>query len=173
MPRINSAMASPNHAKRLKLALLALMLCLLVLLIFKEPPYNNIDNDQLQVMLDKNIPIYDVRRPEEWQKTGIIEDSKLLTFTDSNGQLKPNFLARFIAEVNKDSPVVLICRTGSRTSKLAHYLTKELGYTNIYNVNNGITSWIRENRPVIKIVIPTIETQFNFSDKFSFFQKLI
>ena len=161
MSEIKSTMIAAKHARKLRLALLALMFVVATMLIFKEPPYNNIENDQLQIMLDKNIPMYDVRRPEEWKQTGVIEGSHLLTFSDSSGQLKPDFLSRFIADINKDEPVILICRTGNRTSKLAYYLTEELGYTNIYNVNNGITKWIRENRPVIKIVIPVIETQFN------------
>jgi len=117
----------------------------------EPPPYNNLDNVQLQDMLDKGTQIYDVRRPEEWQQTGVIKGSKLLTFIDANGQLRPDFLSRFTSEVGKDDPVILICRTGNRTDALARYLVEKLGYTNVYNVRDGIMLWLRQNKPVEKI----------------------
>ena len=117
---------------------------------FEEPPYNNIENDQLQLMLDSDTPIYDVRRADEWKQTGVIKGSHLLTFVDGGGRVKPDFLPRFTAEVGKHDPVILICRTGNRTSTLARYLVEELGYTNVFNVDDGISRWIREKRPVEK-----------------------
>ena len=113
-----------------------------------EPPYNNLDNQQLKTLLDQGTPIFDVRRPDEWRQTGIIDNSQLLTFVNGRGQLNPEFLPRFTATVGKDDPVILICRTGNRTSQLARYLVEEMGYTRVYNVRNGITQWIREKGPV-------------------------
>ena len=113
-----------------------------------ELPYNNLDNQQLKSMLEQDVPIFDVRRSDEWLQTGIIEDSKLLTFVDARGKMNPDFLSRFTSTINKDDPVILICRTGNRTSQLARYLAEEMGYTNIYNVRNGITQWIRDNQPI-------------------------
>jgi len=116
-----------------------------------EPPYNNLDNKQLKTMLDKNVPIFDVRRPDEWKQTGVVEGSKLLTFVDGRGQIKADFLARFTATVGKDDPVILICRTGNRTSTLARYLVEKMGFTQVYNVRNGITQWIRDGQPTRRI----------------------
>lgn len=140
--------ATPNRPKSLRLFLIALLLSLVVMQVFKEPPYKNLKNDQLQIMLQNNVPIYDVRRPEEWQQTGIIEGSQLLTFIDADGRIDSNFLNRFTADVDKNDPVILICRTGSRTRSLAHYLVEKLDYTNVFNVEDGITRWIREKRPL-------------------------
>jgi len=137
---------------------LALVLASVIMLNFKEPLYTNLNNEQLQVMLENNTPIYDVRRADEWQQTGVIEGSNLLTFVDSSGQVKPGFINRFTAEINKDDPVILICRTGSRTSKLAHHLMAELDYTNVFNVDDGINKWLREKRPVIQIIKPALDT---------------
>ncbi len=131
------------HALLIALVLLGLAAC-------GNPPYTNIGNDELQGLLDKGIPIYDIRRPDEWRSTGVIKGSKRLTFVDGGGQLLPNFLPTFSKEVGKNDPVILICRTGNRTSVLAKYLAEELGYTNIYNVRNGITRWISERRPVTR-----------------------
>jgi len=115
-----------------------------------EPPYSNADNDQLKALLAQGVPIYDIRRPEEWRSTGVVEGSRKLTFVDAGGRPNPEFLPRFTAEVGKDDPVVLICRTGSRTDKLARELMEKQGYTQVYNVRHGITGWIAGNNPVVK-----------------------
>ena len=116
-----------------------------------EPPYSNLDNEQLKTMLEQNVPIYDIRRPEEWRQTGVIEGSQLQTFVDASGRMTPDFLAHFTSVVDKDDPVILICRTGNRTSTLARHLVEQMGYTKVYNVRNGITRWIRDGRPVTRL----------------------
>ena len=119
-----------------------------------EPPYSNVDNAQLQAMLEKSIPVYDIRRPEEWRQTGVIEGSDLLTYVDSNGRVMPDFMHRLTTEVGKHDPVILICRTGSRTSTLARYLVEQMGYTQVYNVRDGIKRWISDDRPVKRLSTP-------------------
>lgn len=150
----------PNLNKNIRLILLALLLGLALFLGVSAPPYNIINNNQLQVMLENNVHIYDVRRPEEWYETGVIVGSQLATYVDADGRVKPDFLNRFTADVGKNDPVILICRTGNRTSTLAHYLVEELGYTNIFNVEDGIVRWISENRSVQIIMRPTFEMQY-------------
>ncbi len=132
------------------LKLLGIIMLTLSLSSCFEPPYTNITNEQLKTLLEQGIPIYDVRRPEEWRKTGVVEDSRLLTFVDKSGRLKPDFLPRFTAEVDKNQPVILICRTGNRTDALARHLVEKLGYTQVYNVRDGITRWIAEKQPVVR-----------------------
>lgn len=134
--------------KNIRLIFVVLLLALALYLGFSPPPYNSLNNDQLQVMLKNNVPIYDIRRPEEWRETGVIEGSQLLTFVDAGGRLQPEFLEKFTNSIGKDDPVILICHTGSRTSNLARHLVKQLGYTNVFNVSDGINRWIRESRPV-------------------------
>lgn len=113
-----------------------------------EPPYSNLDNGQLKTLLEKGTPIYDIRRAEEWRQTGVIEGSRLLTFVDGSGRVLPDFLDHLRRAVDKDDPVILICRTGNRTSTLARHLVEQMGYTQVYNVRNGITRWISDDRPV-------------------------
>ena len=134
--------------KLIRVALLSTLL--LALNACGNAPYTNIDNDELQGLLEKGIPLYDVRRPDEWRQTGVIKGSKLLTFVDGRGQLSPAFLPSFTKAVGKDEPVILICRTGNRTSALAKHLAEQLGYSKIYNVQNGIVRWISEKRPVAR-----------------------
>jgi len=128
--------------------LLGLLLFVSVLSGCAEPPYTNVDNEQLKALIDQGVPVYDIRRADEWQQTGIVAGSHKLTFVDASGRGSDRFLERFTAEVSKDAPVVLICRTGNRTDKLGRYLVEKLGYTQVYNVRDGITRWISTGNPV-------------------------
>ena len=115
-----------------------------------KPPYTNVDNAELKTLIAQGVPVYDVRRAEEWRSTGVVEGSRKLTYVDKSGRPNPEFVSRFTAEVGKNDPVVLICRTGSRTDALARELMEKHGYTRVYNVRNGITRWVGENNPVIR-----------------------
>lgn len=130
--------------------LLGILLVTLALSGCTEPPYTNVDNEQLKVLIDKGVAVYDIRRVDEWRKTGVVEGSHKLTLVDANGKGSDKFLERFTAEVGKDTPVVLICRTGNRTDTLGRYLVEKLGYTQVYNVRDGITRWISGGNPVSK-----------------------
>jgi len=116
-----------------------------------EPPYNNLDNAQLKTLVAQGVPLFDIRRRDEWRQTGVIEGSQLLTFVDGGGRVMPNFLERFSNVVARDDPVILICRTGNRTSTLARHLVEQLGYTHVYNVRDGITRWIGEGHAVERV----------------------
>ena len=120
-----------------------------------KPPYTNVDNSELKTLVAQGVPVYDVRRPDEWRATGVVEGSHTLTWVNKSGQPNPEFLPRFTAKVDKNDPVILICRTGSRTDKLARELMEKHGYTRVYNVRNGITGWIAENNAVAKIETKT------------------
>lgn len=115
-----------------------------------EPLYTNIDNAQLKALVDQGVPLYDdIRREGEWRSTGVMEGSRNLTYVDKSGRLNPEFLPGFTAEEGKDTPVVLICRTGSRTESWTRTGGK-MGCTRVYNVRYGITGLIAENHSVVK-----------------------
>ncbi|MEG3639660.1 rhodanese-like domain-containing protein [Magnetococcus sp. PR-3] len=131
--------------------LYALLLAFVVLLSgCSEPPYTNVDNAKLQQLVDQGVPLYDIRRPEEWRQTGIVKGSKLLSFVTQGGQVYPDFFPRFTQETKPEKPVVLICRTGNRSAYLAKYLIEKMGYTTVYNVAAGITLWRKQGLPVVR-----------------------
>lgn len=130
------------------LALIAALAFSFLLAGCAEPPYTNVNNEQLKELLDKGVPLYDIRRAEEWRQTGVVAGSIKQTFFDKSGRPMPDFLPAFTRTHAKDQPVALICRTGNRTDALATYLVNELGYTQIYNVKHGITGWIAAGNPV-------------------------
>jgi len=112
-------------------------------------PYTNVDNNELKTLLDEGATLVDIRRPEEWKQTGVVEGSNTLTFFFASGRVNPKFIPQIQQIAAKDKPVVLICRTGNRTRAASEFLAKEMGYAQVYNVKHGITGWIAEKRPVV------------------------
>ncbi|MBF0124219.1 MAG: rhodanese-like domain-containing protein [Magnetococcales bacterium] len=114
-----------------------------------EPPYTNIDNDGVRALQTQGVPMYDIRRPDEWRQTGIVAGSRLLTFVDQNGKPMPDFFTRLTQEVNKEAPVILICRTGNRSDIVARHMMEKMGYLKVYNVRRGIMGWMDKGLPVV------------------------
>ena len=112
--------------------------------------YTNVSNEQLKALLEKGVTLVDIRRSEEWRQTGIIEGSHKITLFDGRGRIAPDFQRKFEAVTDPDKPVALICRTGNRTRVASRLLSRQLGYKHIYNVERGITDWIRKGYPVVK-----------------------
>lgn len=129
---------------------ITLITLLLTLVACSEPPYENLDNTQLKAMMAQGVPVFDIRRVEEWRQTGVIEGSQLLTFVDNRGQIMPDFIPRFTGAVDKNRPVILICRSGNRSSTLARHLVEKMGFTQVYNVRDGMNQWIQEKNSITR-----------------------
>jgi rhodanese-related sulfurtransferase len=73
-------------------------------------------------------------------------------FFDQNGNYDVDqWLQKFKSYVkDKNQSFVLVCRSGNRTGMVGNFLSKKLGYKNVFHLENGIKSWIREQRPTIK-----------------------
>ena len=113
-------------------------------------PFGNINNAELQEKLDAGVKLIDVRLPEEWQQTGVVEGSIKLTAFDRQGRFLQSFLDGLQEAVTPDEEVLLICRTGNRTASLSQWLATDGGYDNVVNVQKGITDWIAEGRDVVR-----------------------
>ena len=114
------------------------------------PPFANIDNAGLQAKLKNGTRLIDIRRPEEWLKTGVVDGSIKLTAFDNQGRFIPAFADDLQKLVQPDEEFVLICRTGNRTGALSNWLSTKGGYAKVINVQDGITAWIKEGLPVTK-----------------------
>jgi rhodanese-related sulfurtransferase len=124
------------------------------LLAFEEPKFKNVDNAEAEKLLKQGVRLIDIRLPEEWKETGVIKGSTLMTFFGPRGRVNPNFMKRFAAMVKPKDKVMLICRTGSRTGVVSQFLAQRAGFEGIINMTRGITSWIREGKPVVKAKMP-------------------
>lgn len=110
----------------------------------------NISTDELKKLHAEGVTIVDLRRQDEWDATGVIDGSIKLTAFDSSGRLIESFRQNFLDKIAPDQRVILICRSGARSSRIAAALSQQDGYSGIYNVLGGITGWIKAGLPVSK-----------------------
>src|SRR3989338_6815565 len=109
----------------------------------------DIDNPELASLSASGIPLIDVRTVPEWEESGIVPGSHLLTFFDERGNADPSAWLKKVKSFAKPSdPVIVICRSGNRTRAVSQFLSQQTGYAKVYNVKHGIRSWIKENRPI-------------------------
>ena len=128
---------------------LIIILLLLPLHVFAAE-ITHINNSELKQLIEQNVPVIDVRTISEWKKTGVIEGSHLMMFYDEKGKYNLEAWLDNVSNVApKNKPVILICHSGSRSKQLAKYLTKVVGYNQVYNVKKGIAYWKRQSYPTV------------------------
>ncbi len=111
----------------------------------------NVNNEQIKELLKNNIPIVDIRRSSEWDQTGVVPKSILLTFFDKEGNYNyDEWYEKLRLEIDERKPIILICRTGRRTAIIAKMMEIKKFDNIIYNSKSGITSWIDEKLITIK-----------------------
>ena len=114
----------------------------------------DVDDQEMIKLSNDNIPIVDVRRSSEWDQTGVIPNSILLTFFDEEGNYNfDEWFEKLQLEISVTDPIILICRSGKRSKVVANMIDEKFN-TIIYNAQSGINSWI--NKKFI-----TVEPQTN------------
>ena len=114
----------------------------------------DVDDQEMIKLSNDNIPIVDVRRSSEWDQTGVIPNSILLTFFDEKGNYNfDEWFEKLQLEISVTDPIILICRSGKRSKVVANMIDEKFN-TIIYNAQSGINSWI--NKKFI-----TVEPQTN------------
>ena len=88
---------------------------------------------------DEGAQLLDVREPEEWAETGVPAGAVLIPLAEVE--------SRAPSELDADSPVYVICRSGNRSHTASETLVG-LGFTQVYNVDGGITAWLDAGLPV-------------------------
>jgi sulfur-carrier protein adenylyltransferase/sulfurtransferase len=94
-----------------------------------------IDVQELKKWRDtgKDFDLIDVREPNEYDLTHI------------GGTLIPlGQISNRAGEVSKERTVVVMCRSGKRSSQAVLELQKNLGYSNLLNLKGGILAWSAE-----------------------------
>jgi len=110
----------------------------------------NVNNSQIIELSNNNVPIIDVRRSSEWEQTGVIPNSILLTFFDDEGNYDYNqWYTKLLSEINTEEQIILICRSGKRSKAIAEMMNSKLDIR-IYNAKNGIISWLNEKLITVK-----------------------
>jgi adenylyltransferase/sulfurtransferase len=86
----------------------------------------------------EDVQLIDVREPYEYQIAQI------------GGKLIPqNDVPNRLAEIDRDRDVIVHCRSGARSQRIAEFL-KQAGYPNVVNLAGGILAWSDEIDPKVQ-----------------------
>ena len=86
----------------------------------------------------EDVQLIDVREPYEYQIAHI------------GGKLIPqNDVPNRLAEIDRDREVVVHCRSGARSQRIAEFL-QQAGYSNVVNLAGGILAWSDEIDPSVQ-----------------------
>ncbi len=103
-------------------------------------PYKNIPSPQAKALLDTGgVFLLDVRTPDEFRQAHL--KGAVLIPIDQ--------VERRLGEIPKNRAVLVYCAVGSRSSTVAGFLA-ERGYREVYNMQDGIVGWYRNNLPVAR-----------------------
>lgn len=136
-----------------ELSMKRLLSLLLVLIISGcgTQPVGTISVEMLQDMKDSGATLVDIRTPQQWEETGVILGSHLLTVFDANNRFAPDSFRKIEALAGgKDKPVVLLSQTGRRSALALKIMTEQLGFTEVYHAASGISGWQMYKKPMVK-----------------------
>lgn len=138
-------------SKRTMYVVMAVTAILAVVGAVYTPQLLNLDNDSgdygdvtvaeaSNLIGDKpGLVILDVRSQSEYDD-GHIEGAILIPNTE---------IADRLDELDKGDELLVYCRTGNRSGQAIEIL-EEAGFTKIYHMNDGISTWISEGYPVVQ-----------------------
>ncbi|MBL7950366.1 MAG: rhodanese-like domain-containing protein [Flavobacteriales bacterium] len=124
------------------LAILPVLVLLLSLSCCQAQTGNMVDVPTLQAELAKgDLQLVDVRTPQEWS-TGHIEGARHIDwFSD-------DFKAE-VGKLDRKKPVRLYCAAGGRSEE-ARELLREMGFTDVLDLDGGMGAWKKAGAPVAK-----------------------
>ena len=102
---------------------------------------NQMNSDELIEFIELNDAILvDVRTEDEYN-SGYIESSLNIDYFSNEFSVNAD-------KLDKNTPIILYCRSGKRSSMSANKISK-LGFKEIYNLKGGILEWIEEGNVIV------------------------
>ncbi len=87
------------------------------------------------------LQLIDVRTEEEYQVSHLKSAQNIcVTSTDFKEKVE---------KLDKDKPVYVYCKKGGRSAKAAEIL-KDMGFTKVYDLQGGLTSWQEEGLETVQ-----------------------
>ena len=108
--------------------------------IFESNEINEISDIQFTEIQNTDYILVDLRTAEEYE-SGHIQDAVNFDFYSESFQKE-------ILSFDKNSSIILYCRTQNRSIKTANYL-KENGYKEITVLAGGITTWVKNGNDLV------------------------
>lgn len=95
---------------------------------------------EIQANPPADLVILDVRTPEEFAE-GHLDGADMIDFYRTD-------FADEIADLDPDAPYLVYCRSGNRSGQTVA-LMRELGFTNVSDIDGGILSWTDAGLPMV------------------------
>lgn len=109
----------------------------------KLSPVKSVTHQQATLMMNKeDAVVIDVRSLDEFKKGHIVGAKHLTESQISAGTFSG-------VENLKESPIIVVCATGMRSSGAANKLVKA-GFTQVSNLTGGLAEWKNANLPLTK-----------------------
>ena len=113
--------------------------------------FYEVNNEKIKILLENSVPLIDIRTESEWNETGVINSSHLLTFFDKDGNYDfKKWMIKVGQIADENGPVIIICRSGRRSRIVSNMIIKENSEYLIYHATNGIKSWIESSKKTVK-----------------------
>lgn len=113
---------------------------------------NNFGSDNVEMVTAKQVyeavygedslQVVDVRTPEEYDVSHLKNAQNICVTSDD--------FKEKVAKLDKEKPVYVYCKKGGRSAKAATIL-KEMGFTEVYDLQGGMMSWEEEGLETIHI----------------------
>jgi rhodanese-related sulfurtransferase len=117
--------------------------------------YHNVTANQAEkILVNKGVFLLDVRTPAEY-KYSHIAGAKLIPLKNVpsfdpvpllNRQLLPNRMNEL--PKNKNTIILVYCYSGHRSGP-ASQMIADAGYKNVYNLQNGLPTWVNAGYPIV------------------------
>ncbi len=98
-------------------------------------------NEAVRLLNKDNVLLLDVREDKELDG-GVIQNAKHIPMSELNQRLSE-------IEKSKNQPVLVYCRSGSRSAHACQTLTKQ-GFEDVSNLAGGVLAWESANLPLVK-----------------------
>ena len=87
---------------------------------------------------DPNIQIVDCREQDEWDDAHA-EGMTLIPLS---------VMGQRLAEMDRDRPLIVVCRSGGRSLKAAQQLAA-IGFPDVKSMHGGLLAWVEQGNPVV------------------------
>ena len=116
-----------------------------------------IDTQALEKQLAESdaLILLDAREPDEYAVSHL-QNARNVGFE--------NFDIQSLADIDKNSPIVVYCSVGYRSEKIGEEL-QEAGYTNVINLRGGIFDWANQKLPLVNEEQETVTTVHPYDEE--------
>ena len=124
-----------------------LKLSIVILFVIRLFAYTNLSNEEVhnRLLAGDTLLLLDVREVSEYESDHIAEPEGMLPITPANFPINSFVLSNEIHRLPKDIDIIVHCWSGGR-SVSASLMLDNNGFTRIYNMLGGFSSWPYESR---------------------------